>query len=91
MGDIKERISNEALKHHIKMQENRGAPDHIALDLRDSRAYIKQLLGVIDRGARAWLSLEPGIGWEGDLGDAMIAAVREIEKLRAGWETDEHG
>ena len=53
--------------------------DAVTSHLRGENA---QLLGVIDKGAKAWLSLEPGIAWEGDLGDAMIAAVSEIRRLR---------
>lgn len=33
-------ITDEALAHHIKMQENRGQPDHIAHDLQDARRRI---------------------------------------------------
>ena len=49
---------------------------------------IDRLKDVIDRGAKAWLSLDPGIAWEGDLGDAMQAAVEEIGRLRAGETVD---
>lgn len=38
---------------------------------------------VIDRVAKAWLSLNPGIAFDGDAGDAMAAAVAEIEQLRS--------
>ncbi len=73
----------------------------------DLVAENERLLGVIGRGATAWCSLEPGVAWEGDLGDAMEAAVKEIKRLRAdaklaaiqweelrcglGWEDEESG
>ena len=50
--------------------------------IAERNVEIERLRGVIDKGAKAWLSLEPGIAWEGCLGDAMIAAVSEIRKLR---------
>jgi|PlaIllAssembly_1097288.scaffolds.fasta_scaffold18725_2 hypothetical protein len=40
-----------------------------------------RLRDVIDRAAKAWLSID-GVSWEGDVGDAMEAAVKEIEYLR---------
>ena len=46
------------------------------------QAEIERLRGVIDRAANAWLTLEPPVVWEGDVGDAMKAGVKEIERLR---------
>lgn len=38
---------------------------------------------IIERAAKHWLSLEPGVkGWHGDLADAIGFAVREIIDLR---------
>jgi|PlaIllAssembly_1097288.scaffolds.fasta_scaffold00005_1 hypothetical protein len=56
--------------------------------VRNRNAEIEQLSGVIDRAAKAWLSIE-GIAWEGDLGAAMEAAVEDIKRMRntiATWE-----
>ena len=44
---------------------------------------ITRLHKIIDRAAKAWLALEPGVAWEGDVADAMKAAVTEITRLRA--------
>jgi hypothetical protein len=56
--------------------------------VRNRNAEIARLEGVIDRAAKAWLSIE-GIAWEGDLGAAMEAAVEDIKRMRntiATWE-----
>ena len=45
-------------------------------------AEIERLRAVIDKGGKAWLSLNPRVAWEGDLGDAMVAACEEIKRLR---------
>lgn len=37
---------------------------------------------VLNRAASHWMHLHPGVAWEGDLGDAMAAAVAEITSLR---------
>jgi hypothetical protein len=42
---------------------------------------LKECRDVIDRAAKAWLSVD-SIAWEGDVGDAMAAAVKEIKRLR---------
>lgn len=62
--------------------------DEMAKLASDRLDEIEQLKNVLQRAATAWCGLEPGVAWEGDLGDAMIAAVAEIEKLRAGWEDE---
>jgi hypothetical protein len=50
--------------------------------LLDAAHELERLRDVIDRAAKAWLALEPPVVWEGDVGDAMGAAVKEIERLR---------
>lgn len=45
-------------------------------------AEVERLLAVIDRAGSHWIHLHPGVAWEGDLGDAMAAAVAEIASLR---------
>ena len=60
-------------------------------DYKQLLGDVERLRGVIDRAAKAWLSLEPGVAWEGDVGGAMKAAVAEIERLRGivGLESDD--
>jgi len=49
---------------------------------KDVDAEITRLHDVIDRAAKAWLEIDHRIAWEGDLADAMQAAVKEIIHLR---------
>jgi hypothetical protein len=55
----------------------------LADTLDGAYARIAVLEEIIERSARAWTNLDPGIPWEGDLGSAMEAAVAEIASLRA--------
>ncbi len=61
-------------------------PTHLVLysDYEEMQLERDAYHAVIEKASAAWLSLHPGIPWEGDLGDAMRAAVREIDRLRAG-------
>ena len=45
-------------------------------------AEIARLRDVISRAASHWIHLNPGVAWEGDIADAMAAAVAEIARLR---------
>ena len=54
----------------------------IQVERLKAEAEIERLRGVIDRAANAWLTLDPQVVWEGDVGDAMKAGVKEIERLR---------
>jgi len=68
-----------------QLDDTQGHPidvDHAADLMAMSAKAIARLSGVIDKGAKAWLSLDPGIAWEGDLGDAMAAAVKAIQAER---------
>lgn len=51
-------------------------------ELDEQGAEITRLRSVIDRAAAHWVHLHPGVAWEGDLADAMAAAVAEIARLR---------
>ena len=50
--------------------------------LEDCQAEIARLREVISRAASHWIHLDPGVAWEGDIADAMAAAVAEIARLR---------
>jgi hypothetical protein len=39
-------------------------------DLEQLEEDLARLRDVIDRAAKAWLTLEPPVVWEGDVGDA---------------------
>ena len=59
-----------------------SAMEAVATAIENRDAEIERLRGVIDRAANAWLTLDPQVVWEGDVGDAMKAGVKEIERLR---------
>jgi hypothetical protein len=62
------------------MSDINNYDDHGAA-LAEKDAEIERLQDVIDRVEKAWLSIE-GISWDGDVGDAMAQAVKEIDRLR---------
>jgi hypothetical protein len=64
--------------HSAKAHDWYAHDETLAEELIDE---IERLRDVIDRAAKAWLSIDR-IAWEGDVGDAMAAAVKEIERLR---------
>lgn len=50
--------------------------------LEDCQTEIARMREVISRAASHWIHLDPGVAWEGDIADAMAAAVAEIRRLR---------
>lgn len=84
----------ERLQRHVRVREDevlelrdeierlRREHEKAWADAQMKAAEIERLRDVIDRAAKAWLSLHPGVAFEGDVGDAMAAAVAEIERLR---------
>jgi hypothetical protein len=61
---------------HIRLAAEREAK------IRSLEAEVAHLLEVISRAASHWIHLDPGVAWEGDVADAMAAALAEIERLR---------
>jgi hypothetical protein len=61
--------------------EYRTLAPRLSDTLDGAYARIAVLEEIIERSARAWTNLNPGIPWEGDLGSAMEAAVADAEQL----------
>ncbi len=59
----------------------------VVLDAIRLADEVERLSQLIDCAGKHWLSLEPGIAWEGAIDSAMEAAVAEIRRLRR-WATD---
>ncbi len=60
-----------------------GVIERTVHSVRNRLTERRRLHAVIDKGAKAWLSLDPPVQWEGCLGSAMEAAVEEIKSLRS--------
>lgn len=76
---------------HIRLEAEREAKikslekEIARLRLTDAEreaAEVARLRDVIKRAASYWIHLDPGVAWEGDIADAMAAAVAEIARLR---------
>jgi hypothetical protein len=70
----------------VWLRKQRPASTPQAVPLVDGRhpptAEVARLRDVISRAASYWIHLNPGVAWEGDIADAMAAAVAEIARLR---------
>jgi chromosome segregation ATPase len=57
--------------------------DQLTAERDNLRAEVERLKALIDKTGDYWLSLSPGIPWEGAIDEAMKAGVAEIIRLRA--------
>lgn len=80
--DVVERVNELVEFVNTLMEPPPGALGDLLVKFSHSERRCAQLQAVIDRAAKAWLSIDGVPGWNGDLADAMQAAVNEIERVR---------
>ena len=76
------RLRAELGAARARVAELEAEQDKAREELRKAADNIAHLRSVIDKGAQAWLKLDTGEPYYGDLGDAMVVAVQVITMLR---------
>ena len=81
--DAARRFARQIIELKAELAEARASLESLHEECdRQLAVEIDRLQALIALTAEAWLSLDPGVPWEGAIDAAMRAAVAEIDRLR---------